>query len=371
MNIPFMDLGRINLRFLEELQFKFGEIVELSAFIGGEECALFEKEFAQFCGALFCVGVGNGTDALFLALKALGLGQGHTVVTAANTFVATGESISHTGARPIFVDCHPTDYIMDVNALEKVINSNLNTIKAIVPVHLYGRLGPMDKICELAREYNLYIVEDAAQAHGAIQNGQAAGSIGQFGCFSFYPGKNLGAFGDAGALVTNDESLALKVRRLANHGRTSKYNHEVEGYNSRLDNLQAAILRIKLKALKSDNEERVRLAKLYTSLLQPLNPRVITPEPPKALEHVFHLYVVQVEDRDKLRIFLKERGIQTGVHYPISLPNLKAYSYLNHKLDDFPVASMLQKKVLSLPLFPGLKEAEVEYVTQSLFEFYG
>ena len=363
MNIPFVDLKAQYDSIKSEIDQAISDVISGTAFIGGPFVKSFESKFAEFCGVKNCVGVGNGTDALFIALKALGIGQGDEVITVANSFIATSEAITMTGAKVVFVDINSWTYNIDVNKIEKKITQNT---RAIIPVHLYGQPADMDPILAIAQKYGLYVIEDAAQAHGAEYKGIKVGSIGDMACFSFYPGKNLGAYGDGGAIVTNDDELALKARMLANHGRVEKYNHEVEGFNSRLDGLQAAILNAKLKYLEEWTEKRRKNAYLYNECLK--DSGVITPVEIEDVKAVYHLYVVRVGDgkRQELQDYLKANGISTGIHYPIALPNLKAYSYLNHKEDDFPEATKASKEILSLPMFPELGQKQIEYVAEKV-----
>ena len=356
MNIQLVDLRAQYETIKNEIDAVIKDVVSQTAFIGGQYCKEFEGSFAQFCGVKHCVGVGNGTDALFIALKTLGIGAGDEVITVANSFIATSEAISQTGARVVFVDINPKTYNIDTEKIGEKITSRT---KAIIPVHLYGQPADMDPIIDLAKKYNLRIVEDAAQAHGAKYRGRTIGSIGDMACFSFYPGKNLGAYGDAGAIVTNDDALAKKARMLANHGRIDKYDHEIEGVNSRLDGLQAAILGVKLKHLDVWSEARRKNAYLYNDFLRGTS--VVIPTEIANLKAVYHLYVVRVkrEERQKLQDYLKAKGIATGIHYPIALPNLKAYAYLKHNANEFSEATKASQEILSLPMYPELKESQV------------
>jgi dTDP-4-amino-4,6-dideoxygalactose transaminase len=312
------------------------------------------------------VGVGNGTDAIYISLRALGIGPGDEVITAANSFIATSEAITMAGAKVVFVDINPKTYNIEASLIEEKINRNT---KAIIPVHLYGQPADMDPLLVLAKKHNLKIIEDAAQAHGAVYKGKTIGSIGDMACFSFYPGKNLGAYGDAGAIVTRCEALALKARMIANHGRVEKYNHEMEGVNSRLDGIQGAILKAKLKHLPTWNESRRRNASLYNHYLKGAN--LVTPVEIDDVKAVYHLYVVRVDKgrRDEFQSYLKSKSIATGIHYPIALPNLKAYRYLGHTESDFPEASKAEKEIVSLPMFPELTEEQLQYVAQAIKSF--
>lgn len=360
MKIPFVDLRTQYISIKEEIDQAISKVIQKSAFIGGGFLQSFEQRFATYIGVKYCIGVGNGTDALFIALKVLDIDKGDEVITVANTFIATSEAITATGAKVVFVDINPETYNIDVTKIEEKITQKT---KAVIPVHLYGQPAEMDSIMEVARKYNLYVIEDAAQAHLAKYKGKTVGAIGNIGCFSFYPGKNLGAYGDAGAIVTNNNELATKARMYANNGRLEKYNHEFEGVNSRLDGLQAAILDIKLKYLDEWNNRRRTIANIYYEGLKNI---VTTPTVLPYVKHVYHLYVIRVKNRDKIREFLAEKGISTGIHYPIPLPFLKAYKYLGHKPEDFPIAYSLKNEILSLPIHGNMTDDQVEYVITQL-----
>ncbi len=368
MTIPLVDLKAQYETIKDEIDHVISDVLSTSAFIGGPYVSAFEEAFAAFCGVRHCVGVGNGTDALFIALKVLGIGPGDEVITAANSFIATSEAITLAGARVVFTDIDPLTYNMDVQEIEGKITSKT---KAIIPVHLYGQPADMDPIRAIARKHNLRVLEDAAQAHGADYRGRRVGSLGDMACFSFYPGKNLGAYGDGGAIVTNDSDLALRARKLANHGRVSKYDHDVEGVNSRLDGLQAAILHVKLKHLDAWTEKRRRGAYLYNDLLRdtPLK----TPVELKNVGAVYHLYVVRSRNgvRQELIDHLGRRGISTGIHYPIALPNLQAYSYRNFAAGDYPCATDASGEILSLPMYPELTEQQIQYIVDAIKAFPG
>lgn len=365
MNIPFVDLKAQYDSIKTEIDTAISTVISQTAFIGGTHVKNFEEAFAKFCTVKHCIGVANGTDALFIALKALGIGAGDEVITVANSFIATSEAITLTGAKVVFVDINSQTYNIDTIKIEEKITTRT---KAIIPVHLYGQPADMDPILNLAKKYNLKIIEDAAQAHGAIYKGRLIGSFGDMACFSFYPGKNLGAYGDGGAIVTNSDDLALKARMFANHGRIAKYDHDMEGINSRLDGLQAAILNAKLKHLPEWTEARRRNADSYNKYLADTD--LITPVEIDDIKAVYHLYVVRVkkELRQKFQALLQSRGISTGIHYPIALPNLKAYAYLNHSENDFPYASKLSQEIVSLPMFPELEEAQIKYIANAIKE---
>jgi dTDP-4-amino-4,6-dideoxygalactose transaminase len=332
-----------------------------SAFIGGEEVRSFENEFASYCEANACVGVGNGTDALYLTLRALGIGPGDEVVTVAHTFIATAEAISMTGALSIFVDVREDTMLMDAAKIEAAITPRT---KAIVPVHLYGQSCDMDAIVQIARKHNLKVIEDAAQAHGGRWRGQRVGSIGDAATFSFYPGKNLGAFGDAGAVVSQDEALIEHVRMLANHGRLEKYTHKMEGVNSRLDALQAAILRVKLRYLDEWNSRRRAHADFYLDSLSQSEfcPQTVNPN----AEPVWHLFVVRVSERESLQKRLKDEGIATGIHYPVPLHVQPAYQNRQIPLGSLPVTEAAANQVVSLPMYPELSEAQLELIVNAM-----
>ena len=366
MNIPFVDLRSQYLAIKGDIDQALQSVIEKTDFIGGPFVKKFEEEFASYCDARNCVGVGNGTDALFIVLKSLGIGPGDDVITVANSFVATSEAITSAGARVVFVDIDPRTYNIDVGKIEEKITPRT---KAIIPVHLYGQPADMDPILDLAGRYGIKVIEDAAQAHGAEYKGRRIGSIGDAACFSFYPGKNLGAYGDAGAVVTNDDILAQKVRMYANHGRIGKYDHEVEGVNSRLDAMQAAVLTVKLKHLDRWNDHRRRNAFLYNHYLENLD--VVKPHEIPRIRAVYHLYVVRVDSgkRSGLQKHLMDMGISTGIHYPIALPCLRAYKYLGHVQSDFPHAVKAATGIVSLPMYPELTEEQILYIVKSIEDY--
>ncbi|MGZ6240771.1 MAG: DegT/DnrJ/EryC1/StrS family aminotransferase [Syntrophales bacterium] len=366
MNVPFVDLRAQYTAIKNEIDEAIADVIAKTAFIGGAYVSQFEKDFADYCGARHCIGVGNGTDALYIALRALGVGRGDEVITVANSFIATSEAITMTGAKVIFADCDPETYNIDTEHASRLLTART---KAIVPVHLYGRPADMPSINKLASKHGLFVVEDAAQAHGAEINGRRVGTLGQAGCFSFYPAKNLGAYGDGGAIVTADEALATKCRMIANHGRISKYDHELEGINSRLDTLQAAILKAKLKHLDTWTEKRREAADCYRDLLK--DTPIVTPADSKGTRDVYHLFVVRVKDRESVMRELSNRGIETGIHYPIALPNLMAYRYLGCRPEDFPVATAYSQEILSLPMFPEISKEQLQYVCNQVKKIIG
>ncbi len=360
MEVSFVDLKAQYFEIKDEIDNAMKIVINDTSFIGGRPVVSFEQKFAAYIGVKFCIGVGNGTDALFVALKCLGIKQGDEVITVANTFIATSEAITMTGAKVVFIDCDSRTYNIDLNQIEKAITPRT---RAIVPVHLYGQPAALEPILAFARKHHLFVVEDAAQAHGAEYKDRKIGTFGDCACFSFFPGKNLGAYGDGGAIVTNDEVLAQKMRMFANHGRIEKYNHEIEGINSRLDSLQASILDVKLKYLDCWNKKRMAIAKIYDQGLKDI---VVTPFVLSDVKHVYHLYVVRVKDRAKAMELLKAKGISTGIHYPIPLPFLNAYNYLGHKPEDFPNAFAIKDEILSLPIHGSMPEEQAWYVIEQL-----
>lgn len=364
-NIPLVDLKRQYKSIKKEINLAIKKVLDSTNFILGDECDKFEKEFAFFCGAKYAVGLGSGLAALELGMRALDIGPGDEVLTPANSFIASASSISFTGAKPVFVDCEEETFNIDLKKAEQAITKKT---KAIMPVHLYGQLGDMEEVMRFAKKYKLFVIEDACQAHGASFKDRKSGSFGHVTAFSFYPGKNLGAYGDGGALVTNSSKIAEVVRTMRNYGQKEKYNHIFLAWNSRLDTIQAVILRVKLKHLDRWNEKRLEHAKLYNSLLEtlPIIPPRISPE----YVHVFHLYVIRVKNRDGLSKYLKEKGIATGIHYPIPIHLQKAYKYLGHKKGDFPVTEKLADEILSLPMFPELRKEEIKYISKQIAFFY-
>lgn len=364
--IPLVDLRAQYEAHRGELDAAVAACASATAFVGGTELTAFEQEFAAFCGGGHAVGCGNGTDAIEIVLRELlGPGDGGgEVITVSNTFIATAEAISNAGYRPVFVDVRPGTYEMDPDALARAVGP---CSRAVMPVHLYGQMAPMDEIMAIAEKHGLKVIEDAAQAHGASWKGRGPGQWGDAATFSFYPGKNLGAWGDGGAVFTRDAGLAKRVRMRANHGRTDKYLHEFEGRNSRLDGLQASILRVKLRHLADWNEARRRVAAWYDRLLDGNN-RIGRPLVDPAGQHVFHLYVVEIENRDRVLGELQRRGIGAGVHYPVPLHRQPAYARLGYAADDFPVTTAASRRILSLPIFPEMQEAQAIRVAQTLGE---
>jgi dTDP-4-amino-4,6-dideoxygalactose transaminase len=359
--IPLVGLFDQYQNIKPEIDAAIANVISQSAFVGGDEVRKFETEFAAYCETLACVGVGNGTDAINLTLRAMGIGAGDEVITVAHTFIATTEAISNTGARPVFVDIKDETMLMDPALVEQAITPRT---KAIIPVHLYGQPCDLDELMDIAERHRLKVIEDAAQAHGARWRGRRAGSIGDAGCFSFYPGKNLGAFGDAGAVVSDDEDLIERVRMLANHGRLEKYTHKLEGVNSRLDGMQAAILRVKLQHLDSWNESRRRHADFYFETLGAADLRL--PGTDERAEPVWHLFVVRVAERDQLQRTLKEHGIATGVHYPVPLHLQPACEYLGIAPGSLPVTEKVAAEVISLPMYPELIASQLERIANAV-----
>jgi dTDP-4-amino-4,6-dideoxygalactose transaminase len=365
-SVPFVDLKAQYESIKPDIDRAIAGVIARTAFIGGPFLAEFEEAFARYCGTEHCVGVANGTDALFIALRTLGIGPGDEVITAANTFIATSEAITMAGARVVFVDIDPATCAIDPRKIEEKITPRT---KAIIPVHLYGQPADMDAIGDIARRHGLRVIGDAAQAHGSFYKGRPVSALADITCFSFYPGKNLGAYGDAGALVTDNADWAAQARKFANHGRSKKYDHDFEAVNSRLDGLQAAILAAKLPHLDAWSEARRLNASRYNAALAGLG--VVTPAEPAHVRAVYHLYVIRVPGgrRDALQAFLKEGGVETGIHYPIALPYLNAYRHLGHGEADFPEALRASGEILSLPMFPELSEAQIAYVAGRIAAF--
>jgi dTDP-4-amino-4,6-dideoxygalactose transaminase len=360
MPVPFVDIKAQHDAIRDEMQVAIHGVIESGRFVGGPEVEGFEAEFASFCGVNHAVGVGNGTDALQLALRACGVGQGDEVITVAYTFTATPEAIVNVGAKPVFVDVDET-YTIDVGHVADRITSRT---KAIIPVHLYGQMADMAPLIALAEKNGLHVIEDAAQAHGARYRGQRAGSLGHLACFSFYVAKNLGALGDAGAVVTNNDEWAEKIRSLRDHGRSGHYLHEIVGYNSRLDALQAAVLRVKLRHLDTWNAARRCVAGAYA--IQLASSGLWLPKVTAEREHIYHLYVVRSPERDELRQHLEQDGIGTGIHYPIPLHLQPAYRFLGYERGSLPNSEAWAEQVLSLPMYAEMTEHQVEQVVASL-----
>jgi dTDP-4-amino-4,6-dideoxygalactose transaminase len=362
MTVPFVDLKAQYATIKPEIDAAIEEIVSTTAFIGGRPVAAFEESFAAYIGAPHCVGVANGTEAIEIALRALGVGPGDEVIVPANTFIATAEAVTSAGATVVLADSEPDHYTLDVEDLRRKITPRT---RAVIPVHLYGHPADMDPIVEVAREHNLLVVEDTSQAQGALYKGRKVGSIGDASTYSFYPAKNLGAYGDAGAIIFKDPAAAEFARAYGNHGSLVKYHHIMEGRNSRLDALQAAVLAVKLRHLDSWSAARLRNAKLYNELLADAE-GIVTPRIAEYATPVFHLYVIRVADREAVQKELSARGIATAIHYPISLPSLEAYSHLGHRTEDFPVANGQMGEILSLPMYPELTDEMIRYTADAL-----
>lgn len=365
IKVPYLDLRNIHNEIREELDGAYRGVMERQWFIGGDADKQFEEKFAAYCGARECVGTGNGLDAIRLILLAYEIGPGDEVIVPANTFIATVMAITYVGATPIFVDADIETYNIDVTKIEEKITKRT---KAIIVVHLYGRAVQIAQVKELAGKYSLKLIEDAAQGHGAAVEGKRVGSLGDAAAFSFYPGKNLGALGDAGAVVTNDAELAQKVRAYGNYGAYEKYKHVYQGCNSRLDELQAAFLCVKLGYLEKWNEERRRIAKVYTKQIQ--NPKIILPRMPKAIkEHVFHIYPVLVEKREQFTTYLREKEICVNVHYPTPIMEQAAYREYCGQSALYPVTKRICEQEVSIPLYPGMTEEQIAWVIQGMNEY--
>ena len=367
MKVPFLDLKAQHAPLIEKFDRAIHEVIESSAFAGGPFVEKFEEEFAAFCGSTYAIAVGNGTDALWLALLALGIGEGDEVITVPNTFIATAEAITYCKARPVFVDVDQDTFTMNPAELEKSLTKRT---KAIIPVHLFGQPADMDPILDFARANGLFVVEDAAQAHGAEYRGRKAGTMGDAGCFSFYPGKNLGAFGEAGAIVTNDPELRKQIQMLRDHGQSRKYYHSMMGWNCRMDGIQAAVLSIKLGHLNEANSLRRKHALEYNQAFAGID-EVLTPLEAKYARHVYHVYAVRVRERDAIMRHLQEKGVGCAVHYPVPVHVQEAGRNLGYTKGAFPIAENLADEFLSLPMFPELTEEQIEYVAGCVTEAVG
>lgn len=365
MNVPFGDLKSQYRSIKTEVDAAIQDILENTAFIGGKPVKEFESAFEKEYGVNHCVSVANGTDAIYIALKMMGVGPGDEVITVANSWISTSETITQAGATPVFVDMDEY-FSIDASKIEEKITSKT---KAIIPVHLHGQMAEITKIKAICDKHELFLIEDCAQSHFSEFEGVLAGNTGDAGTFSFYPGKNMGAYGDAGCVITNNPELAEKMKMFANHGSLKKHAHQIEGINSRLDGIQAAVLKIKLKYIREWTENRIANAKLYTEGLAGID-EVVVPEVRPNTKHSFHLYVIRTKDRDGLADHLKANGISTGIHYPRILPLLPAYSYLNHSAEDFPVAYKAQNEILSLPMFPELSAEQINHVVASIRSYY-
>lgn len=366
MNIPFLNLEPIHREIKDQVGQKFNDIYDKNIFLYGNEVKLFEKEFAEYCEVKFCTSCGSGLDALYLILRALDIKAGDEVIIPANTFIATALAVSYAGAKPVFVDIDEKNYNINPAIIERAITKNT---KAIIAVHLYGQAADIDEIKGIARKYDLKVIEDAAQAHGAKYKGKKIGGLGDAAAFSFYPGKNLGALGDGGAVITNDEKLSNKVRAIANYGSYFKYNHVYKGINSRLDELQAAVLRIKLKYLDKWNEERKKVVEKYMEGIK--NNKIVMPYIPEYSSPVWHLFVIRTGERNKLQKYLKDNGIETLIHYPIPIHLQEAYSDMNYIKGSFKVTETVANEILSIPMWIGMKQKEISYIIDMINRWKG
>ena len=365
MEIPFVDLKAQYLSIKDEIDYAIQNVINETAFIKGPYVQQFEEQYAKAYGVKHVVSCANGTDAIYIALKALGIGTGDEVITTALSWISTSETITQSGAKVVFVDIDPDYYTIDPKKIEEKITKKT---KAIIPVHLYGCPANMSEIMSIAKKHNLKIIEDCAQAHFAQWDKQNVGTIGDVGTFSFFPGKNLGAYGDAGCIITDDSDLARKMHLFSKHGALGKHDHEIEGINSRLDGLQAAILSVKLKYINEWTDLRIQHAATYNKLFSNSD-NIITPLVHENAKHVFHIYVIRVENRDELQYNLKQNGISTGIHYPNAMPYLKAYKYLNHVPDDFPIAYKYSRQILSLPIYAELESNNINIIADVLKKF--
>jgi dTDP-4-amino-4,6-dideoxygalactose transaminase len=372
MMIPFGDLSRQYEQYKDEIDAVVQEVFKKGNFILGENVSLFEKEFSSYCGCKYGIGVGSGTEALHLALLACGVGQGDEVITVSNTAVPTVSAIRFSGANPVFVDIEEDTYNINPGLIEQKITSKT---KAIMPVHLYGNPCNMERICEIAAKNGIKVIEDCAQSHGALFNCKKTGSFGDAGCFSFYPSKNLGAFGDGGMVVTNNAEINRKLRLLRNYGQEDRYYSITEGFNSRLDEIQAAILRFKFKLFDGWNERRTDIANRYNKAF--INTGIICPvskDPangsPGFFKHVYHLYVIRVKDRQDFMDYMEKNGVKTLIHYPYPIHLQKAYAGLGFETGSLPVAEKLAPEIVSLPIYPELKDSEVDYIIKTVLKFF-
>jgi dTDP-4-amino-4,6-dideoxygalactose transaminase len=366
MKVPFVSFAPMNAEYREEAISEFSAFFDSNYYVLGTGVATFEDAYARFNATRFCVGVGNGLDAIHLSLRALGISEGDEVIIPSHTYIATALAVTYTGATPVFVEPKPDTYNIDPEQIEAAITPST---KAIIPVHLYGQACEMEKIMEIADRFSIPVIEDNAQAQGATYNGRMTGSFGKVNATSFYPGKNLGALGDAGAITTNDADLFSQLKMLRNYGSKEKYNHEIIGYNSRIDEVQARMLSIKLKYLPQWSQARQYIANQYNELLKGIK-EIKLPAIADGATSVYHLYVIEVDDRDGLQAHLSEMGITTLIHYPIPIHLQKAYAGLNMGVGSFPVAERLAKRILSLPLYPGISESQIGYVASVISNFY-
>jgi dTDP-4-amino-4,6-dideoxygalactose transaminase len=365
MNVPFVDLKAQYLSIKSEIDPAIQTVISETAFVGGKYVEGFEKAFAEKFGVKHCVSCANGTDAIYISLKALGIGPGDEVITVANSFIATSETITQTGAKPVFIDIDEYFHIDPAQIEAKITKKT----RAVIPVHLFGQAADLDAVKAICDKHKLDLIEDCAQSHFSTYKGHKTGTFGIAGTFSFYPGKNLGAYGDGGAIISNDDDFARNARLFACHGSIQKYIHEIEGINSRLDALQAVVLKTKLGHINDWNKARNSHALKYNELLAGLK-QVQAPKLRPDTFHIFHLYVIRAERRDDLAAYLKTKGIATGIHYPYALPLMPAYRYLRHQPSDFPVAYACQEQILSLPMYPELSDEQIAYVAESIEEFF-
>ena len=364
MNIPFINLKAQHATIKDEIATVLQEVINNTSFAGGPHVKKFEQNFARFCQCEHAIGVGSGTDALWMALIGLDIGQGDEVITSPGTFIATAEAISFCGATPVFVDIDEQTYNIDPLLIEAAITPQT---KAIIPVHLFGQPADMDPILEIARKHNLAVIEDACQAHNAEYKGRRIGSLSAAGCFSFYPGKNLGAYGEAGALVTNNQKLADKLRMFRDHGQRKKYYHSIIGWNTRMDGFQGAVLDVKLPHLPTWTHARRRNAQLYNKLLKDI-PQITLPFEADYAYHVYHIYAIRAQNRNQLINYLAEQGITCGIHYPVPLHLQEAYQFLGYTEGDFPIAEKCAQEFVSLPMFPELDEESIRYIAAKIKE---
>jgi dTDP-4-amino-4,6-dideoxygalactose transaminase len=364
IKVPFLDLKSHHRPMMNEINLAIQEVIESSAFAGGQFVTNFEQDFAAYCDAPYAIGVGSGTDALWLSLLACGIGSGDEVITVPSTFMATAEAITHCGARPVFVDVDERTYTMNPEALNDVLTAET---KAIIPVHLFGQPADMDPILEFGRKHRLYVIEDACQAHGATYKGKRVGTFGDTACFSFYPGKNLGAFGEAGAIVTGNAELSERIKILRDHGQVRKYFHSLVGWNCRMDGIQAAVLQIKLRQLEEANQRRRDRAAQYDAGLREFG-EIIAPTQASYARHVYHIYAIRVGNRDETIKCLADQGIATGIHYPVPVHLQEAYHPLGYTPGAFPIAERCAAEFVSLPMYPELTHSQVEQVIEGVKE---
>lgn len=366
MKVALVDLTAQYENIKQDIDAAMASVISDTAFIGGKYVKEFETNFAKLYGVKHVIPTANGTDSLYILMKMLRIKTGDEVITAANSWISSSETVTQAGGHPVFVDVHPDYYSLDENKLEEKITPRT---KGVIVVHLQGQMCAIERIKEICDKHGIWLIEDCAQSHFSESNGKRAGLIGIAGSFSFYPGKNLGAYGDAGCITTNDDILAEKCRMFANHGALKKPDHKMEGINSRLDGLQAAILSAKLPYILKWTDQRIQHAKKYTETLQGIK-EIVLPKVRPGTKHSFHLYVIRAQKRNQLMEFLKKQDIETAIHYPIALPNLPAYEYLKHSPSDFPVATRLQDEILSIPLYPELNAEMIQFISDQIRNFY-